>query len=509
MTGKISNTYRTLFSTFFALSTLVITLCIDFFLSPFIVQHIGVEANGYVHLANNLISFASLVTLALNSMGSRFVSIEYNKNNFEECNKYYSSIFAGNALIILLLIAPALLCIWKLETFFNIDGVGIGDAKLLFLFAFCNFFVSQLASLFNIGPFVKNQMYFCYLSNALVVVVKGVLYLVAFSCFSPKVYFVTFISLLTNSISVFLLYVIKRKILPDLKFSFKFISFKHVLQLIKSGIWNSVNQCGNLMMTGFDLILTNWIIGPTAMGILSVAKTIPTVITTLSTTLNNSLLPGQTLSYTIQSKEQYTDTVELSVKVSTIFVLVPVIIFSSFSIKFYQLWQPSLDPYQLSLLSFLSILALIPLAGVQVLYNVLTTMNKLKVNALSFLLTGLINIGITILLVFFTDLSIFAVAGVSSILTCVRYLALILPYIAKLLGKKQTYFYKYVVRSLLFAFMISAIGFPFAFLVGDSWRELVVAVIIVACLSVVFLYEISFTGPEKQKIGRMIERRKK
>ena len=44
-----------------------ISLCISFFLSPYIVRTIGVEANGFITLANNFVSYTSLITIALNS----------------------------------------------------------------------------------------------------------------------------------------------------------------------------------------------------------------------------------------------------------------------------------------------------------------------------------------------------------------------------------------------------------------------------------------------------------
>lgn len=508
MVGKINSNYNTLLSVAFGIIALLVTLCVDFFLSPFIVKNIGVEANGYVQIANNLVTIASLLTIALNSMGSRFVAIEYNRGKLDECKKYYSSLFVGNLLIVLVLVGPSIFCVWKLEFLFDISGVGVFDAKILFLFAFLNFFVSQFVSLFNIGPFVKNQMYFCYISNTIIVILKGILYIIIYSIFKPKIFYITLIALLTNILSFCFLFLIKKRIMPDVRFSFKDVRFKYAFSLIKSGFWNSINQCGNILMTGFDLILTNWVIGPTAMGLLAVSKTMPNVIVTLSTTLNNSILAGQTISYAKESKEEYSRQIEFSIKVSTIFVLVPIVIFIVFSYKFYKLWQPTLDSSQLALLSALSVLALVPLSGVQILYNVLTTMNKLKVNAISFLITGLINIGLTLLLVVFTDLSIFAVAGVSSILSCIRYLVLMLPYISNLLGKKRTYFLRYVRNSLLYSLLIAAICLPFVLTIGISWRELIVSIFIVALLSIFSLYKLSFSKNEQAIIRRMIRRNK-
>ncbi len=39
-----------------------------------------------------------------------------------------------------------------------------------------------------------------------------------------------------------------------------------------SGIWNSVNQCGHLLLTGLDLLLSNLFVSPYAMGVVAVSK---------------------------------------------------------------------------------------------------------------------------------------------------------------------------------------------------------------------------------------------
>ena len=62
---------------------------ISFFLSPYITKALGVEANGFVTLANQFVGYISLITIALTSMASRFISINIFKKNYEEANRYF------------------------------------------------------------------------------------------------------------------------------------------------------------------------------------------------------------------------------------------------------------------------------------------------------------------------------------------------------------------------------------------------------------------------------------
>ena len=73
-----------------------INLGISFFLTPFIVEKIGVEANGFVSLANNFVEYAQLITISINSMAGRFITIKLHQKNPEDANKYFSSVFIAN-----------------------------------------------------------------------------------------------------------------------------------------------------------------------------------------------------------------------------------------------------------------------------------------------------------------------------------------------------------------------------------------------------------------------------
>ena len=72
----------------------IINMGISFFLTPYITKNIGVEAYGFVSLGTQFINYASLVTIALNSMAGRFITIEIHKKNWESANKYFNSVLS-------------------------------------------------------------------------------------------------------------------------------------------------------------------------------------------------------------------------------------------------------------------------------------------------------------------------------------------------------------------------------------------------------------------------------
>ena len=105
---------KTIINVVCSLMVLGTNVLVSFFLSPYIVKNIGVEANGFVTLANNFVTYAQLIVTALNSMAARFIAIAYVKKQYKKANLYYNSVFWGNLIIVAVLIIPAIFCIVQL-----------------------------------------------------------------------------------------------------------------------------------------------------------------------------------------------------------------------------------------------------------------------------------------------------------------------------------------------------------------------------------------------------------
>ena len=468
----------------------IVTLCfsaaISFFLSPYIVKTLGEEANGFTQLANNFITYASLLTLALNSMASRFITVNYYKKDIEACKRYYSSAVIGNLVIMLILILPATVCVYKLEQIINISNENVSQVKILFAFVFATFFVQQITSILNIATYVKNSLYIQNVVEMVNSILRAILLVLAFSLFAPKMYYVSAVGFILAIISAIVALLVKRKIFSDVPFDFKAFDIKSIIHLVSSGVWNTLNQCGHILMTGLDLLLSNLLIGPGPMGVLSVAKTIPTLVTQLATTVNTSFSPNQTIAYSADDGGAFLNSLEYAKKISCAIISIPIMVFCVFCYDFYKLWQPTLNAKDLAVLSILTLLIYIPFCATQTLYNIYTATNKLAFNSISFLITGGLSAIATLIAVKYTSLGIFAVAGISSIFSILRNLFISIPYAAKLMNKKWYYFYKDVLLSLISCLIVGTISFIIRMIFSPhSWFMLFLACFIAVIFTLV------------------------
>ena len=303
-----------------------------------------------------------------------------------------------------------------------------------------------------------------------------------FTIFTAKIYFVSLVGFILSIITSILSYKIKRMVLNDIKFKLYNFNFKSMIEMISSGVWNTINQCGNILMTGLDLLIANLLIDPVQMGILSVAKIVPNSIIQLASIINSNFSPLLVITYTKGTKEDMLRELRSSMKISSVLISIPIMVFCVFGLDFYILWMPTLDAKILIILSILTCCAFVPFSGPQVLYNVYTATNKLAINSITVVIGGILNFIMVFLLIKHTDLGIYAIAGTSSFVSIARNLIVTVPYTAKLLGLKWYEFYKDVIVSIVCCAICLGVSIVIkAIIIPSGWISMIISVFI-SCL---------------------------
>jgi O-antigen/teichoic acid export membrane protein len=206
------------------------------------------------------------------------------------------------------------------------------------------------------------------------------------------------------------------------------------------------------------------------MGVLSLSKTIPTILPDFSESLRGAFGPERTIQYAKGDKQALIRLIRRNIKVTMVIISVlagGIIIMSD---AFYSLWLPSQDARLLQILTILGILRYITDSGITTLANVFPTTNTVRYNAVGLLISGAVSITATLLLVKFTDWDLYVIAGTSSVVTIIRSLIFLIPVTSRFLGLKWNTFYPQVLQSLLSCAVVVAVGFVIRrFVAVDSW----------------------------------------
>lgn len=492
------------------LAVLVINICISFFLSPYIIRTIGVEANGFVTLAQNFVTYADLIVTALNAMAARFITIAYVKKDYKTANLYYNSVFWGNLFLVAVLLVPAAIIIAQLESFVDVPANILYDVKILFAFIFLSFFLRTGMPNWDCGTYVTNRVSRSYLANMFTALLRCVILVCMFSILNAHVWYVGLALFLTGFAYLMAQWYNTHSLTPELTISLKkpICSFNMIKVLVGSGIWSSIAIAGNALMSGVDLLICNLYLGATAMGVLSVSKSIPDILTTFAETIRGAFGPELTIAYAKGHKDDVLACIQRAIKISSVIVTIPTAGIIVMSGNLYKLWIPSQDAHLLQILTTLAIIRYIPCSGIASINNVFVTVNKVKYNSAALVITGLVSIGTTLGFIMFTDWDLFAVAGVSSIIMIIKDLCFMAPVSAKLLGFKWCQFYPYVGISILCSGLIIAVGMVVCMLIPiNSWLMFFVSACIIGIIGLALNMMIVLNKEERAYFISMVKRK--
>lgn len=478
---ELSRNQQTAINIVAGVLNMLVTTLISFVLSPYIVATLGVEANGFVGLANNFISYASLISTALNSMGSRFMMMAYYNNTYDKFRRYYSSLFFADLLLAAVFGVLGGLCVWQLEVLLDIPAEIVGDVKLLFALVFANFVLSTMMTVWGTAPFIKNRLYLNSITNTTSACVRGLMILGLFLCLEPSVSFVGTATLCSGCVGYGFQLLYKRNLFPDLRARPADFSWSAVWELVSSGIWNTISSLGHILTSGIDLLVTNLFVDATAMGMLSVAHTMPTFVSTLNQTIAAAFTPSLMIDYAKGQVDELIGTIRQSSKLISVICSLPLGFLLVFGQEFYELWQPTQDARTLYILSVIIIFGRVFFTGTQPLFDVFTVANKVRQNSIVTIVTGLASVGMMYLLLQFTDLGLYAIAGASVLCCFFKNILFVIPFSAKYLGLKPATFYSTLIPSVSCSVILVIWGcIQKLFFRPTSWLKLIACGVIFA-----------------------------
>lgn len=465
------------------------------------------EANGYVQLASNVVSYISVITVALNSMSGRFITIALAKGETGDAVSYYTSVFWANIAVFIVILIPAAAIIWKLDAFIKIAPTLVLDVKVLFALAFINFAFSNVLSLWNNAYYATNTLYLQYMRTMFGTFIRTAVLLLLFALLPAKMFYVTLASVLTVPITAVWNLCDKKRLLPDLRLRNKTFSFVKLKEIIMSGIWRSLQSTGEILLTGLDLLICNLFITPKAMGVLALSKTLPTMIQQLNWSVASAFAPKLTINYAQERRDIIWNDLKRSFKIVSVIGTIPLGGLIVYGKEFFHLWVPGEDAWMLHILSILACFWMALVAGIQPVGNAFVTVNKVKPQAISVIISGILNTVIVLLAIKFTDLGIYAVAGTSVLIGLVRNLCYTIPASARYLGFQWHKFYIGVLYSGICTMVVIVVGFVIRYLIYPAnWGLMLLSCAITAVLAFGINVMVIFDRQERKAIYQMMAR---
>jgi O-antigen/teichoic acid export membrane protein len=469
----------------------LVNLAIGFLLTPFIVEHIGKEAYGFVGLAFNFVAYAQLITVALNSMAARYITISIHQNDIPAANKYFSSVFYANLFISLILTLIFSVVIVYLNSLINIPEKLNTDVKLLFSFVFFNFIISMITSVYGLATFAKNRLDLSAVRSIISNILKVITLLICFAFFTPNVWYIGFASVVTTLYLFIANVKLTNDLLPNIKIKKKHIDIVKIIELLRSGLWNTISKLSAILSVGLDLLIANLFINPAAMGILSLAKIIPTLILSVFAMLASVYAPNLTTAFALNNYDDIKQQLLSSMRFLGFLSSIPIAILFAYGDMFFQLWVPGEDYFLIHIISIFTCIELCFALPQEGLWNVFTVTNKVKPASINLFVMSVL----TILSVFIAmnivepNNRIYYLGGLTSLFSTIRLLTFLPIYGAKCINLKWTAFYPVLIKNLLSILILTFISIFFKKMINQiSWLTLVflslLTLIIGSCINI-------------------------
>ena len=255
------------------------------------------------------------------------------------------------------------------------------------------------------------------------------------------------------------------------------------------------------MTSGIDLLVSNLFVSANAMGVLSVAHTLPTFISTLNQTIAAAFTPSLIIDYAQGKKEELVKTIRQSSKIISVICSLPLGFLLVYGREFYALWQPSQDAQMLHMLSTIIIFGRVFFTGMQPLFEVFTVTNRVRENSIATIVCGLCSVALMYLLLQVTSLGVYAVAAASVICCFFKNTLFVIPCSAKYVGLKKTAFYITLVPSVECCAILIAWGNLLKLVWGVSgWLSLIGSGVIFATIGLILTCTIVLNREERKQL---------
>ncbi|HPW73729.1 MAG TPA: oligosaccharide flippase family protein, partial [Methanothrix sp.] len=242
------------------------SIIIGILLVPYFINTLGIAAYGIIPLATSITSYVAIVVQSLNTAVSRFLTIDLQRQDYEEANKTFNTALFGLTVVILLIVPVILMIACFAPSIFHVPKGMETDAVLLFLGVSVGFLIRSWSGNFTVQLFAYNRLDLQNLVNLTNLIIQTGLILLLFTILDPDLaliggaYLVG--ALVASGIAIFL----AKRVCPHLRISVNSFDRGRVMEICGMGWWVVINDIGALLFLQIDLIIVNLLFGAPSAG---------------------------------------------------------------------------------------------------------------------------------------------------------------------------------------------------------------------------------------------------
>src|SRR5690625_1183187 len=425
-------------------------------LTPYLINRLGVELYGLIPLATAFVSYFNLVTVSISSSVGRYVIIYFQKSDYHKSNIYFNSAFWVLVVICSLLALLGALLSLNVEHLFSFPSKHSSDVGLLFLMVIIGGLITAVGSPFKVSVLVNHRFDLdSYIKILAKLIQISTIYLM-YEVFSPAVALYGVSYLLMSVVSVALLYLCMHYLTPQIKLNYKLVSKDAGRELGSMSTWQIVSQAGAVLYLTSSIVIVNVFLGAEQAGKYAAIAQWVTLLSVLGGAISSVFAP---IAYQYIAKEDLESLslqISRSIKYITMAIGFPAALICGLASPILESLLGS-NFVDLAGLVWIMVMPLVFNTGVRPTFAVFMGLNKVSFRAIVVIVFGLVNVFLSILLIKVFNLGLYAVS--CSLLICffIKNFFLSPVYAAYILKKKAFRFVFPIIPGLVFS-LLGAIG---------------------------------------------------
>lgn len=273
---------QTIRNLLFNFISLILSIALGLFYTPYLVRSLGITAYGVVPLALVINQYINVVTGSLTGSLTRFYSIAFQQGKFTEASRYLSSSFIAISAITLGMIPLFVLLILKIDRVFNIPPEYVFETKILFLFTIISFIISMFSSLYNITLYSLNRLDLLNVVKVVRILSKIIFTVVFFESIKNGISYIGYANFLSEvTVLILSIYYFRISVSSDVKISFNLFEKSSLIGVLSMTIWVIIQQIGDTGLYRIDNVLVNLFWSTRESGILGALSEFGTYVMTI------------------------------------------------------------------------------------------------------------------------------------------------------------------------------------------------------------------------------------
>ncbi len=476
---------------------------IGFWLTQYLVRHLGVATFGLVPLATNISNYMAIVTVALSGSVGRFLVVDIAEGDRDSANQTFNtSLFASIVLAFLLLPVVAALA-WFSPEILDVPAGEETGARWLLLGAGLAFLLNAIASSLAAPAFATNRLGLLQAVETMSVLCRALCVFVFFTLLGAALWQVGAATLTMALVGQSGYIILWRRLAPELRVNPRDFDCKKLREIVGMGGWLSVDRLGTLAFKQADLLVTNLVLGARAAGLYAPLLQVAILLQRLGATAADILTPTF-IAYSVSGdKRRLISVLQQAFRTLGLTMALPVGLAAGLGEPLLRLWLGEEYAQLWPVLGIVTLhlcinVATTPFLGIQ------KALNRVLWPGIVTLIMGVANIALAVLLAGPAGWGLYGVAAAGAIVLTAKNVIFTLLYSSHILECAPTTFVRVLLPIVLSTVLVAGVARYVATVMSlSSWPLLVAVGLAIAAIYYPLAYRLGLNTVQRKRLQRL------